>query len=356
MIKRDYYEVLGLNKSCSGVEIKKAYRQRAMQYHPDRNQHDPEAEEKFKEASEAYEVLSDHQKRQIYDAYGHRGLEGSGFQGIHDVDEIFGSMGSIFEEFFGGMGFGFGGRSSGRTRARAGSDLRYDLTITFLEASKGIEKEVEVDRHIACETCGGKGHPADSPPVTCKACGGAGQLTQQQGFFVLQTTCPACKGAGTVFQSTCEDCRGRGRVRKRSRISVKVPAGIEDGMRLVLRGQGERGEHGGPSGDLYVFITVKPHESLTRVGDDLLLVEEISFPMASLGGSLQVEGLEKTYTVDVRAGTQTGDEARIKGGGLQSVHHPGRKGDQLVRFIVKTPRKLSRRQRELMEQLLAEEK
>ncbi|MFH1830825.1 MAG: molecular chaperone DnaJ [Pseudomonadota bacterium] len=358
MIKQDYYKVLGVDRSCSDAEIKKAYRRLALKYHPDRNPHDPEAEEKFKEASEAYEVLTDSQKRQIYDVYGHRGLEGSGFHGFTNMDDIFASMGDIFEEFFGGVGLGFGtGRArAGRSGARVGGDLRHDLVVTFLEAAKGVEKEIRVERHVTCETCEGAGSAPGTSKIACNVCGGSGNIMQRQGFFVLQSTCPRCKGEGAVIEKTCDDCRGHGRVRRMSKISVKVPAGIDDGMQLVLRGQGEKGERGGPSGDLYVFMSVKPHEILKRNGDDLLLNQEISFPKATLGAKIKVSGLDEEFEIKVSAGTQTGDEIRLKGKGLVSIHRPGHRGDQIVRFIVATPKKLSKRERDLIEQLLKEEK
>jgi len=356
MIKRDYYEVLGLDRSCSGAEVKKAYRRLAMQYHPDRNPHDHDAEEKFKEASEAYEVLSDSQKRQIYDMYGHQGLDNRGFHGFTNIDEIFGSMSDIFEEFFGGMGFGFGANRASRTRARIGADIRHDIAVSFMEAATGVEKEIKVERHVTCEECEGRGYPADVTPKVCEVCGGAGHVTQRQGFFVLQTGCPKCRGRGRVIEKYCDECRGAGRVRKGSKLAVKVPAGVEDGMRLILRGQGEKGEHGGPAGDLYVFISVEPHEHFERIGDDILIAHEVPFPLAALGGKVTVEGLDEEIEVEVPAGTQTGDEVRIRGKGLASVHHPKRRGDQIVRFVVKVPKKLSKRQRELLRQLMDEEK
>lgn len=356
MIKRDYYEVLGLDRSCSGADVKKAYRRLAMQYHPDRNPHDHEAEEKFKEASEAYEVLSDAQRRQIYDMYGHQGLDSRGFHGFTNIDEVFGSMSDIFEEFFGGMGFGFGGRRTSRTRVRAGADIRHDISISFMEAARGVEKEIRVERHVTCEECEGKGHPPDVSPKVCEMCGGTGHVTQRQGFFVLQTGCPKCRGQGQVIEKYCDECRGAGRVRKSSKLAVKIPAGVEDGMRLILRNQGEKGEQGGPSGDLYVFISVEPHKVFERFGDDLLLAHEINFPTAALGGKVTVDGLEGEVEIEVPAGTQTGDEVRIKGKGLPSVHHPKRHGDQVVRFVVRVPKKLSKKQRELLKQLMDEEK
>jgi len=356
MIKRDYYEVLGLERGCTGGDIKRAYRQLALKYHPDRNPDDPQAEEMFKEASEAYEVLSDNRKRQIYDVYGHQGLDRRGFHGFADVDEIFGSMGDIFEEFFGGMGFGFGGSRSRRSRMRAGADLRHDVSISFMEAASGVEREIEVERHVVCDECEGRGYPADRPPRTCSACGGSGQMTQRQGFFVLQTACPTCRGQGAVVEKYCDDCRGAGRVRKKSKLSVKIPPGTEDGMRLVLRGQGERGDQGAPPGDLYVFIDVKPHERFQREGDDIVIFEEISFPLAALGGKIKVQGLEGDVEISIPPGSQSGDEVRIRGGGLASVRHAKRRGDEVVRLAVRVPKKLSKRQRKLIEELMDEEK
>lgn len=350
MIKRDYYEILGIGRNASDEEIKKAYRKLALAYHPDRNrEHD--AEEKFKEASEAYEVLSDTGRRQIYDAYGHAGLEGSGFHGFTDVGDIFASMGDIFEEFFGGIGgFSFGGRAGGRHRVRIGADLRHDIRLTFLEAAGGLEREIAVSRQSSCETCRGSGMAPGTDRAPCQACGGAGQVTQRQGFFVLQTTCPACRGQGSRIEHPCDDCRGHGRVRTTKKLTVKVPAGIEDGMQLVLRGEGEAGEGGGPPGDLYVFVGVTPHEFFERQGDDILCSIPISFPQAALGATISVPTLEGEAEVAIPAGTETGDERRLKDKGLPNVHYRRRHGDQIIRFIVKTPKKLSKRQKELLEE------
>ncbi len=352
MIKRDYYEILGVDRNAPDADIKKAYRQMALKYHPDRNP-EPDAEEKFKEASEAYEVLSDSQRRQIYDAYGHQGLQGSGFHGFTDLDDIFGSMGSIFEEFFGGMG-GFG-QGSSRTWARTGRDMHYDLSISFMEAALGTEKEISVAREVRCDTCSGTGEKPGTGRKNCGTCGGAGQITQRQGFFILQTTCPQCRGEGSRIESPCEECRGRGRVRKSSTINVKVPAGIEAGTQLVLRGQGEGGERGGPAGDLYVFIGVAPHEFFSRRGDDLVCEIAVSFPQAALGARIRVPGLEEEIEIEIPPGSETGDELRIKSKGLPDVRRHKHRGDQIVRLSVKTPKKLTKRQRELIEQLMNEE-
>lgn len=355
MIKRDYYEVLGVGRNASDTEVKKAYRRLAMEYHPDRNKaHD--AEERFKEASEAYEVLSDSNRRQIYDAYGHSGLEGSGFHGFTNVEDIFSSMGDIFEEFFGGMGgfdFGFGGRrSAGRRRARHGADLRHDISLGFMEAATGTEREISVTRQTRCETCRGSGQAPGTGRVACKTCGGAGQVTQRQGFFILQTTCPTCHGEGQRLEKACDECRGHGRVRKSRKITVKVPAGVEDGMQLVLRGEGEAGDEGGEPGDLYVFVRVEPHEFFERSGDDILCTVPISFPQAALGARVKVPSLDSEIEVEIPAGIETGESLRIKGKGLPNVHHRSRRGDQIVRIVVKTPKNLTKRQKQLLEEFL----
>jgi molecular chaperone DnaJ len=351
MIKRDYYEVLGVDRRASNGDIKSAYRRLALQYHPDRNPGDPEAEERFKEASEAYEVLCDARRRDIYDAYGHRGLEGAGFHGFTDIGDIFGSMGDIFEEFFGAMG-GMGSRA--RRRARAGADMRFDLTISFMEAAKGVEKEISITRVVACETCEGTGQEPGTGKQVCRACGGTGQITQRQGFFVLQTTCPQCRGAGSRIDKPCKGCRGAGRVSKHERIKVKVPAGIENGMQLVLRGKGHEGEPGAPAGNLFVYVSVTPHDLFERAGEDIAVTVPISFPQAALGDEIEVPGLDGEISVKIPAGTDSGDEVRIRGGGLPSVHHGG-KGDEVVRFVVKTPKKLSKKQREMLKRFMQEE-
>lgn len=357
MIKRDYYEVLGVDRSISEAELKKAFRKLALKYHPDRNSEDPHAEEKFKEVSEAYEVLSDHKRREVYDAYGHRGLEGSGFHGFSDMDDIFSSMGSIFEEFFGGMGgAGFGARrGGGGSRGRRGSDLRLDLTVSFKESALGCERDVTVPKQVACESCTGSGMAPGTSRITCIACAGSGHVTQSQGFFVLQTTCPQCQGAGSKVEKSCDDCRGHGRVRKTKKLKVKVPAGIEDGMRLVLHGEGEAGEQGGIPGDLYVVVRVEHDEFFERRGDDLLCTVAISFPQAALGCKIDVPLIEGKREIDVPAGIDSFEEIKIRGGGFQNIQSR-RSGDLVVRIVVKTPKKLSKRERELISELLEGEK
>lgn len=349
MIKRDYYEVLGVRRDAGEDDIKKAYRQMALKYHPDRNKEDPRAEERFKEASEAYEVLSDGEKRQIYDSYGHQGLAGAGFQGFTGMDDIFASFGDLFEEFFGG-GFGFGARRS-RRRAYAGADLREDVSITFEESARGVEKEISVTKQAACEICQGSGMKPGTSRKQCKQCGGAGQITHRQGFFILQTTCPICRGEGSVIEEICHECRGHGRVQKKKKLSVKIPPGIEDGMSLVLRGEGEAGPNNGTPGDLYVIVSVKNHDLFERKGDDVVSKVPISFVQAALGAKIKVATLEGENEITVPAGTETGDELRIPHKGFQNVHRR-HKGDQVVQFVVKIPKKLSKRQRELLEEFL----
>lgn len=347
MIKKDYYEVLEVGKNASADEVKKAYRKMAMQYHPDRNPGDKEAEERFKEASEAYEVLSDSSKRQIYDTYGHQGLAGSGFQGFSGMEDIFSSFGDIFEDFFGG--FGFGTTSRGRSRAYAGADLSHNLAISFMESAKGTEKEITVSKEVNCAVCKGSGEKSGSSRKTCRGCSGTGRITQRQGFFVLQTTCPNCHGAGSAIGEICPDCKGRGRVHKKKNLTVKVPAGVENGMHLVLRGEGADGKNGGPAGDLYVNISVERHDLFERKGDDLFLKIPISFVQAALGGKIEVETLDKSETIKIPPGTETGDEVRIHHMGFTNVHRRY-KGDQIIQFVVKIPKKLSKRQRELLEE------
>ncbi|MBI4125973.1 MAG: molecular chaperone DnaJ [Deltaproteobacteria bacterium] len=354
MIRRDYYDVLGVERSAHMSEIKKAYRQMALKYHPDRNTEDKEAEERFKEASEAYEVLSDPQKRELYDRYGHQGLAGQGFQGFTDVSDVFSSFGSLFEEFFGGGFTGFGG-ATGRRRSRtaAGRDVGHDVTITFRESASGTKKEVSLTKEGACDTCHGNGQAPGSKTIPCLACAGTGQVTQRQGFFVLQTTCPHCRGEGQKIEKPCPDCRGGGRVRRTRKLTVSIPAGIEDGMRLCLRHEGEEGYHGGPAGDLYVMVHVEPDDFFERRDDDVVCRATISFPQATLGATITVPTFEGDAQVRIPPGTQHGDEVRLKGKGFPNVRN-GHCGDEVIQFVVVTPKKLSKRQRELMEQLLRE--
>ncbi|MFH1873596.1 MAG: molecular chaperone DnaJ [Pseudomonadota bacterium] len=355
MIKKDYYEVLNVAKNADSSEIKKAYRRLALEYHPDRNhtKKDPQAEEKFKEASEAYEVLSDPSKRQIYDTYGHQGLAGSGFQGFSGMDDIFSSFGSVFEEFFGGFGFETNSRRSGSRRAYVGADLRHNLKISFMEAAFGVEKEIFITKQEICENCQGNGQKPGTQHKPCQTCQGSGQFTQRQGFFIMQTTCPHCQGAGSIIEEVCPECRGKGRVKTKKKINVKVPEGIEDGMHLVLRGQGEAGVNGGPAGDLYVMIEVEKHDFFERHGDDVILKVPISFVQAALGDKIEVNTLEGKEKVAVPAGTQNNDQLKLMHRGLTNVHRRY-KGDQIIIFEVQIPKKLSKRQRKLLEEFAEE--
>lgn len=355
MVKRDYYEILGVSKTVDPGELKTAYRKQALKFHPDRNPGNKEAEDKFKEASEAYEVLSDPQKKQLYDAYGHPGLQGSGFRGFSGVDDVFSSFGSIFEEFFGGsqfsgFDFGFGGGRR-RSRVRQGADLRHDVTITFEESAFGVEREISLAKQTTCDVCKGSGAAEGTGRERCKVCNGSGHVAHSQGFFMIQTTCHKCHGAGEVISKPCPECRGHGHVRKAKKINAKIPPGVEDGMRLILRSEGEAGEHGGPPGDLYVVVSVRHHDLFERAGDDVLFKLPVSFPQASLGTKLTVPTLYGNEEVELPAGIETGEMVNLKGKGFPNVHSK-KKGDQVIEVFVKTPKKLSKKQKELLEEFI----
>ena len=345
--KKDYYEILGVERSSDLGQIKKAYRQKAMEYHPDRNQHDHAAEEKFKEASEAYEVLSDGNKKQIYDQFGHAGLEGRGFHGFDRVDDIFSNFGDIFEEFFGGMG-GAARKGSRSQRARAGADLSIAVEITFDESFFGVKKETEVRKEVPCHTCEGSGSKSKKK-APCVQCAGTGAVTHSQGFFMIQTTCPRCNGEGVLISDPCDDCRGQGRVREKKMLAVKIPGGVEEGMRLILRGEGNAGANGGPSGDLYVSVHIRPHAFFERRGDDLHYTLKIPMPQAALGLKVLVPTMEGEKKLEVDAGTDSGTELRFKRMGFTNVHR-GHRGDQVIRVVVETPKKLSKKQKALLEE------
>jgi len=352
MVKRDYYEILGVSRNANGEEIKKAYRQMALQYHPDRNPGDRESEEKFKEASEAYEVLRDPEKRSLYDRFGHDGLKGVGFRGFADFEDIFSSFGDIFDDFF---GFGFGDRRrKRRTYARRGADLRYDLSISFREAAFGKEKELEIEKHEICETCSGTGVKPGKSKQTCPGCGGRGQIAHTQGFFTISSTCSRCHGQGEIITHPCIECKGNGVVIKPKCLKVKMPAGVETGIRLKLNGEGEAGERGGPPGDLYVVLHVEPDPFFEREGNDILCQVPISFSQAALGAKIEVPTLNGSEKISIPPGTQTGQVFTIKGEGVPYLHGRGR-GDELVQVVVKTPTTLSRRQVKLFEELASSE-
>jgi molecular chaperone DnaJ len=347
MAERDYYETLGVPRGADEEEIKRSYRRLAMQYHPDRNPGDREAEEKFKEASEAYEVLRDPEKREIYDRLGHEGLRGTGFTGFRGFEDIFSTFGDIFEDFF-----GFGTVRRGRTMARAGADLRYDLTIPFIDAAFGKEINIEIPKFIKCDRCGGSGAEPGTFPSTCPTCRGRGQISRSQGFFSISTTCPHCHGEGEVIHTPCSQCRGQKRVRKKKNLALKIPPGVETGSRLRLRGEGEEGERGGPSGDLYVVIHVEPHEFFQRDGDDITCQIPISFSQAALGGETEVPTLNGSRKLVIPKGTQSGQFFRLKGEGFSHMRGYGR-GDEVVQVIVKTPTKLTKKQEELLREFAA---
>lgn len=346
MSKPDYYEVLGVDRQADASTIKKAYRQVALESHPDRNPGDAAAEERFKIASEAYEVLSDATMRQRYDTYGHRGLSGTDFHEFHGADEIFNAFGDIFGDIFGGIGFG--GRQGG-PRARRGGDNQIELSISFMDAVNGVEHEVTIDQIIQCTTCNGSGAKDGSGRVTCNGCQGSGQVTARQGFFVMQSTCGQCQGAGSIIKDVCSDCRGQGRVRAKKKIKVQVPAGIEDSMQLVLRGEADAGLNGGSSGDLYVLVRVQPHKEFQRDGDDIHYKLNVSFPDAALGTKLTVPTLYGNREVTIVAGMQSGEIIKLKGHGMPNVR-TGRKADQLITVNVKTPRKLNSKQKKLLKE------
>ncbi|MDH5408267.1 MAG: molecular chaperone DnaJ [Gammaproteobacteria bacterium] len=346
--KRDYYEVLGIAKNASEAEIKKAFKRMAMKFHPDRNADNPDAEEKFKEAKEAYDVLSDAQKRAAYDQFGHAGVDhsaggGAGFGGGASFSDIFGD---VFGDIFGGGG----GPGGGGQRVYRGADLRYNLELTLEEAVGGTSVNIRIPTHVHCDECGGTGAKKGSSPTTCTTCGGHGQVRMQQGFFSLQQTCPRCNGNGKMISDPCGKCHGQGLVRKSKTLSVKVPAGVDTGDRIRLSGEGEAGENGGPAGDLYVHVQVKEHAIFTRDGNDLFCDVPVSFVMASLGGDMEVPTLNGKVKLKIPAETQSGKLFRLRGKGVISPRH-GSQGDLLCRVMVETPVNLTKKQKELLEEL-----
>ena len=349
MSKRDYYEVLGVSKGASERDIKKAYKRLAMKYHPDRTQGDKEKEEQFKEVKEAYEVLNDDQKRAAYDQYGHAAFEqggmgsSGGFGGGADFGDIFGD---VFGDIFGG---GRGGRG-GQSRARRGSDLRYNLEMTLEEAVKGKSVEIKVPTYVSCEPCGGSGAKKGTQPKTCSTCHGHGQVQMRQGLFAVQQTCPTCGGQGKVISDPCTSCRGQGRVEKTKTLNAKIPAGVDTGDRIRLSGEGEAGEHGAPAGDLYVQVHVKDHPIFVRDENNLYCEVPISFTTAALGGEIEVPTLEGKVKLKIPKETQTGKMFRLRGKGVKSVRSTSA-GDLMCKVVIETPVNLTGDQVDLLRQL-----
>lgn len=345
--RADYYEVLGVSRTATDQELKTAYRKLALQHHPDRNPGDVEAEERFKACSEAYQVLSDPQKRAAYDRYGHAGVgaaggfDGSPF-GTQDIGDIFGDL-------FGEM-FNVGGNSRRTSRVQKGRDVRHDLTLEFEEAVFGKETKVTIRRMEACKDCRGTGTATGRGPSTCPHCQGRGQVRYQQGFFSIARTCSACGGAGTVITDPCSTCRGEGRVERQHEISVSIPAGVEDGTRIRYQGEGDAGRFGGPAGDLYIVLKVKHHKFFDREGNDLHCVVPISFPQAALGAEISLSTLDGVTKLKIPEGTQSGQEFRVRGKGVPHLNEYGR-GDLIAQVVVRTPMKLTKAQKELLREL-----
>ena len=344
MSKRDYYEVLGVSKNASEADLKKAYRRAAQKHHPDRNPDNKDAEEKFKECKEAYEVLNDSQKRAAYDQFGHAGVDpsmggGRGHPGAGGFNDIFGD---VFGDIFGG------GRGGGQ-RVYRGSDLRYNLEMSLEDAVAGTEVKIRVPTLVACEECDGSGAKKGSSPTTCTTCGGHGQVRMQQGFFSVQQTCPHCQGSGTTINDPCTKCRGKGRVQERKTLSVKVPAGVDTGDRIRLAGEGEAGESGGPPGDLYVQVQIKPHSIFQREESNIFCEVPISFVTAALGGELEVPTLNGRINLKIPSETQTGKMFRMRGKGVKPVRG-GPVGDLLCKVTVETPVHLTRKQKDLLKE------
>jgi molecular chaperone DnaJ len=346
--KRDYYEVLGVSRDASADEIKKAYKKLAIKYHPDRNQGDEEATDKFKEASEAYEVLSNDEKRARYNRFGHEGVRGpAGGGGFQDVGDIFDVFGDLFE------GFGLGGgrrRRGGGRRPTQGDSLKTQVSIDLIDAARGCTRTLEITRRETCQTCSGSGAKPGSSPTDCDYCGGAGQIVQSQGFFRMQTTCPACRGEGKVIQDKCSDCHGEGKIPNTVKLDVKIPAGVDTGMTLRLTSEGEPGSNGGPRGDLYVEVHVEEHHFFKREGKHLICDVPVSYTQAVLGADIEIPCLEGRTTHHIYPGTQPGELIRIRGGGMPDPRG-SMPGDLVLHIVLEVPKKLTAEQEELLREL-----
>ncbi len=348
MAKNDFYKVLGVDRNASADDLKKAYRKQAMKYHPDRNPNDKTAEHQFKEANEAYDVLKDDQRRAAYDRYGHAAFEQTGAAGGRQGDFGFQTgFGDIFEEMFSEF---MGGRGGGSQAASRGSDLRYNMAISLEDAFKGKDATIRVPTTVSCESCRGSGAAKGSKPVNCRACRGAGRVRMQQGFFTVERTCPTCHGAGQVIEKPCGECNGSGRLRRQQRLTVTIPAGVEEGTRMRLAGKGEAGLRGAPAGDLYVFLSIKPHDLFQRDGTDIYCRVPIPMTRATLGGHVEVPTVDGGRArVAIPAGTQSGHRFRLRGKGM-SVLRSHQRGDMYIQAEVETPVNLSRKQRELLQE------
>jgi molecular chaperone DnaJ len=354
---RDYYEILGVQKNADASTIKKAYRQLAMKFHPDRNPGDKASEDKFKEAAEAYDVLSDETKRRKYDQFGHAAFGQGGFgggQGFHDMNDIFSAFGDIFGDIFGGQG-GPGQQRGGRSRSRVqrGSDLRYLLDIELADVLTGTKKEIQFETEESCKTCEGSGAKAGSKPETCYTCKGQGQVVRQQGFFAMATTCGTCRGTGQTIKDPCNTCKGRGRTEVKKKLSISVPAGVDTGTQLRLTGEGEAGTFGGPPGDLYVQINVRADKRFEREGQAIHSVLNLSYLKALLGAKVMVEGLDGEVEVEVEPGVKAGDTIKVREKGLPSLKQQ-RRGDFVLHVEVDMPKKLTRREEELLREIAKE--
>ncbi|NLM17854.1 MAG: molecular chaperone DnaJ [Candidatus Riflebacteria bacterium] len=350
MSKRDYYEVLGVARNADENEIKKAFRDLARKYHPDVSK-EANADAKFKEINEAYQVLSDKDKRSAYDQFGHAGLNAAGFD-FRDFGG-FSSFNDIFGDLFSGMFSGGGGYSSASRGAVRGADLRYDLTIDFEEAVFGCEKQIKINRPANCTECGGSGAEPGTSSKQCPVCNGSGSISISQGFFAMRRTCHQCQGSGEIIEKPCKTCKGSGKISHEQNIDVKIPPGVETGSKLKLAGEGEPGSKGGPNGNLYIFLTVKKHDFFERVGDDIICEKDITFPLAALGGEIEVPTLKGVVKIKIPPGTQTNKIFRLRGYGSKSLR--GGVGDQLVKIFVRTPTELNKRQKELLMQLAEED-